>query len=364
MLHALPRILAIVLTVLFLTHEAFAAELPTIRLGTTFILNNTSMLVAMKKGDSYVQDGYSLHEILYKEKYELRKDGKAVAILDFIYGKGGADIAMTMGQGNADMGVFSLCAALSAQDKGVKIKLVSPYILAVGALTVHKDIPAKDLDEFVAYIKKSDKPVKIGYHSPDSAPILITRSSMASLGLTSTDDPYNTKAQILYVNLKGLGNVQASLASHQVDAFSAPVPHPQLAEQNGYGRILRQLRELPPDGKWAEFPCCTVSATETFLAEHPELVQHVVNFLAASGAWCTAHPDEASELAGSMLGLDPKNCRSALPVYISVMTESWLKGVEASLKVLNETGYIKNRLKDKKFADVKNELLDMSFCKK
>lgn len=357
----------LVLALLFLAIGALqvqAAEVPTIRLGTTFILNNTSILVAMKKGDSYVQDGYSLHEILYKEKYELRKDGKAVAILDFIYGKGGADVAMTMSQGNADMGVFSLCAALSAQDKGVKIKIVSPFILAVGALTVHKDIPVKTFEEFVAYLKNTQKPVKIGYHSPDSAPILITRSSMASLGLTSTDDPYNTKAQILYVNLKGLGNVQASMASHQIDAFSAPVPHPQLAAQNGYGRILRELRELPPDGKWSEFPCCTVSATETFIRDHADLVQHVVNFLAASGKWCTANPDEASTLAGSMLGLDPKNCRSALPVYISTMTESWLKGVEASMKVLDEIGYIKNRLKGKRFDEVKDQLIDWRFAQK
>ena len=166
------------------------------------------------------------------------------------------------------------------------------------------------------------------------------------------------------MHLKGLGNVQASLASHQVDAFSAPVPHPQLAVQNGYGRILRELRELPPAGKWAEFPCCTVSATETFIAEHPDLVQHVVNFLAASGKWCTANPDEASVLAGSMLGLDPKNCRSALPVYISSMTESWLKGVEASMQVLDETGYIKNRLKGKSFDQVKDQLIDWRFCRK
>ena len=186
---------------------------------------------------------------------------------------------------------------------------------------------------------------------------------MASLGLTSTDAPYDTKAQIQYVNLKGLGNVQASLASHQVDAFSAPVPHPQLAVQNGYGRILRELRQLPPDGKWAEFPCCTVSAAEAFLAQHPDLVQHVVNFLAASGRWCTANPDEASTVAGSMLGLDPRNCRAALPVYIAQMTESWLKGVEASMKVLDETGYIKNRLKGKSFAEAKGDLIDFRFCK-
>ncbi|MCR4666622.1 MAG: ABC transporter substrate-binding protein [Desulfovibrio sp.] len=364
MLKFLAKPLAAALLFLLSSMSASAADLPVIRLGTTFILNNTSILVAMKKGDTYVQDGYSLHEIIYKEKYELRKDGKGIAVLDFVYGKGGADVAMAMSQNNADMGVFSLCAALSAQDKGVKIKIVSPFILAVGALTVHKDIPAKNLDEFVDYIRKSGKPVKIGYHSPDSAPILITRSSMASLGLSSTDDPYDTKANILYVNLKGLGNVQASLASHQVDAFSAPVPHPQLAVQNGYGRILRELRELPPDGKWAQFPCCTVSATETFLGAHPELVQHVVNFLAASGKWCTANPDEASTVAGSMLGLDAKNCRKAMPVYISQMTESWLKGVEASMKVLDETGYIKNKLKGKTFSDVKDSLIDFRFCMK
>ena len=96
---------------------AVAADLPVVRIGTPFIMNNTSIFVAMKKGDSYVQDGYSLHEIIYKEKYELRKDGKPVAMLDFVYGKGGSDVALSMSQGNVDIGVFSLCAALAAQDK-------------------------------------------------------------------------------------------------------------------------------------------------------------------------------------------------------------------------------------------------------
>ncbi len=63
-------------------------------------------------------------------------------------------------------------------------------------------------------------------------------------------------------------------------------------------------------------------ATKAFLAQHPDLVRHMVNFLATSGRWCTANPDEASTVAGSMLGLDPKNCRATLPVYISQMTES------------------------------------------
>ena len=93
------------------------------------------------------------------------------------------------------------------------------------------------------------------------------------------------------------------------------------------------------------------------------MIQHFVNFLAASGKWCTEHPDDATAAAGSMLGLDPKSSREAMPVYISKMTDSWLKGVEASMKVLDETGYLKGSLKGKTFEQVKDSVLDMSFCK-
>ncbi len=341
--------------------SALAADLPEIRIAQSLLMNNTSALVPIKLGDSYVCDGYSLHQIIFKDKYELRKDGKPIAIVDFIYGKGGADNVMSMSQGNADMGIFSLPAALAGIDQGIKIKVISPYILAIGALTVHSSNPATTLDEFVEYIKKSEQPVKIGYHSPTSAPILILRSSMASLGLTSTDDPYDTKADILYVNLKGLGNMQASLASHQVEAFVGPDPNPQLAVQNGYGRILRQLRQLPPDGKWTEFPCCTMTATETFIESNPELLRHMVRFLNASGVWCTEHPDEASKIAGDMLGLEAKTARESMPVYLNTMTPSWLAGVEANLRVLDETGYLNGQLKNKSFEEVRKSIIDTRF---
>lgn len=339
-------------------------SLPTLRVTNSLLMNNTSLLVPMQMGDKFNCDGYSLSPVIPKDKYEFRKDGKAIAIIDFYYGKGGADDVMAMRQGNADVGIFSLPAAVAGIDSGAKIKVISPYILAIGGLTVHKDNPSQNLDEFIDYLKKSEKPVKIGFHSPTSAPILILRSVMNTLGIPSTDDPNNMNAKILYVNLKGISNVQPALASHEVEAFVAPDPQPQLAVQNGYGRLLRTLRELPPDQKWKDFPCCTVSATEDIIDRNPAIVQEFINFLHCSGGWCTKNQEEASKIAGQMLGLDEKAARTAMPVYLDEMTPGWLTGVQANVKVLDESGYLKGKVKGKDTDEIKKILLNDQFMEK
>lgn len=338
-----------------------AADLPVLRFTYGPSLNETSFIVPLVKGDAYVRDGYSMHPLIPKEKYEFRKDGKPLAVVDIVFGKGAADMAMLIGQGHADMGVFSLCGAIAAIDQGIKIKVVSPYILATGGLAVHTSVPAKTWDEFIAYIRQSKTPVKIGYHSPTSAPILILRNALASEGLTATDDPYDAKADILYVNLKGIPNMQPALASGQVDAGVGPDPFPQLAEQNGYGVYVRALRQMPPDNKWANFPCCVMSASEKFIEQHGDLVEAMVTFLNASGKWCTENPVEACRISGAYLGLDPEAGKATLPTYLHTFTESWLAGAAGSLKILDETGFINGTLKNKTFDQARDAIIDTRF---
>ena len=63
---------------------ALAAELPVIRVDYIFTTNHTPFMAAMSLGDELVVNGYSLHPVLPKEKYELRKNGKPVAMLDIL----------------------------------------------------------------------------------------------------------------------------------------------------------------------------------------------------------------------------------------------------------------------------------------
>ena len=354
-------VVAAALMALLAVPAAFANELPVLRFSFAPSLNETSFIIPLVLGDEYVRDGYSLHPLVSKEKYELRKDGEAIAILDIVTGKGAADMAMMMGQGHADMAIFSLSGAIAAVDQGIKIKVVSPLVLATGGLAINSNIPAKTWDEFIAYIKNSETPVKIGYHSPTSAPIIITRGAIASEGLTSTEDPYDSDADVLYVNLKGYTNLQPAMASNQIDGAVGPDPFPQVTVERGYGTYIQELRKMPPDGKWAMYPCCIIAASDAFIEKHEDLVRAMVKFLNASGDWCTENQEQAGMIAGEMLGMEQDTSKTVLPTYLREFNESWLEGAAGFLKSLDETGYISGELKGKDFKDVQSLILDTRF---
>lgn len=362
MLNKLTRsTVAAILLLMLMAWPALAEELPVLRFAYAPSLNETSFIVPVMQGDEYVRDGYSFHPLVAREKYELRKDGKALAIVDIVSGKGASDMAMMMGQGHADMAIFSLSGAIAAVDQGIKIKVVSPLVLATGGLAVTKSIPAKTWDEFIDHIKKSKTPVKIGYHSPTSAPIIILRGAIESEGLKSTEDPYDSTAQVLYVNLKGYSNLQPAMASNQIDAAVGPDPFPQITVERGYGTYIRELRKMPPDNKWAMYPCCIISASDAFIKKHEDVVRAMVKFLNSSGDWCTENQQEAGLIAGKMLGLEQDTSQMVMPTYLREFNQSWLDGAAGYLKSLDETGYINGELKGKKFDEVQPLILDPRF---
>ena len=361
MLKKFPQaVVALVLLSLFSIPLA-AAELPVIRFAYAPSLNETSFIIPVMLGDDYVRDGYSFHPLVPKEKYELRKDGQALAIVDIVSGKGASDMSMMMGQGHADMSIFSLSGAIAAVDQGIKIKVVSPLVLATGGLAVTDKVPAKNWAEFIAYIKDSKTPVKIGYHSPTSAPIVILRGAIASEGLSSSEDPYDSQAKVLYVNLKGYSNLQPAMASKQIDAAVGPDPFPQITVERGYGAYISELRKMPPDGKWAMYPCCVISASDAFIEKHEDVVKAMVKFLNSSGDWCTENQKEAGMIAGKMLGMQEDTSALVMPTYLREFNESWLEGAAGFLKSLDETGYINGVLKGKEFKDVQPLILDTRF---
>lgn len=364
MLKHVVRIPLSALLLLGLAFSAFAEELPLFRYSFAIGSNETSFIVALAEGEGYVRDGYSLKTVVPREKYVFMKDGKALANLDIVMGKGGSDIAVLMGQGHTDFGTFSMSAAIAAIDQGVKIKIISPYVLATGGLVIQSSIPVKTWDEMIAYIKKADKPVRVGYHSPTSAPILITRGAFADAGLTTTDDPYDTKADVLYVDLKGWSNLHPAMASGQIDIVAGPDPFPQVATDRGYGRYIVEFRKMPPAGKWINYPCCAIVVTEAYMKKEPELVQAMVNFLHASGVWCTENPAEAGKIAGEIQGLDAEASAKLMPTYLNAFTESWMNGAAFYIKTFDELGYLNGTLKGKTFDEAQKLILEQKFLKK
>lgn len=358
------RTAALAVFLVAIAGSAVAQEkLPVVRTGYIFTTNHTPLMAAMALGPEMTVDGYSLTPLIPKEKYELRKDGKPLALLDILVVKSGSETSTLFAQKHLDMALCSITAVLSGIDKGVPIKIVSPVVLASGGLVVLNDSPVNTWKDFVAHVKAAPVPVKVGYHSPNSAPIIILEAALRSEGLKLSGDPNDTAADITLVDLKGTSNMLPALAGRQVDAVVGPEPFPQTAVFRKSGRIVEELRAMPPDNKWQHYPCCVVSASDTFRTDHPELVEHFVRFIGAANRWCNDNPEIAGKVGAAWIGLPEEVGAMQRLRFLSEFTPSWKDGVDGYLDVLNRAGYFKGSLKDRNLEQAADILIDDRFIR-
>lgn len=248
-----------------------------------------------------------------------------------------------------------------AIDKNTPVRIVSPLILASGGLFVHKDVPVESWEDFITHVKEAKEPLRIGYHSPNSAPIIILRGALDAEGVVYTNDPFDLNADIVLVDLKGTQNLHPALVSRQVDGAVASDPNPQTAEFRGYAKYIKPLRQMPPNDRWAEYPCCVISASQELIDSRPDVVQHVVSFINASAKWCTENQEEAGVILANWMGIDPKIGKMLRPVYLQNFTDSWKNGADGYLGELNKSNYFKDALKEKSFGEAEDILVDYRF---
>lgn len=94
----------------------------------------------------------------------------------------------------------------------------------------------------------------------------------------------------------------SALASGAIDGYIIGEPHAAKAEMDGYGRVLLQMRDA-----WPNFISCVLVVRQEMIDERRELVQELVNGIAASGEWLdedrttgAQHRKDAAVVAGKM----------------------------------------------------------------
>jgi NitT/TauT family transport system substrate-binding protein len=75
-------------------------------------------------------------------------------------------------------------------------------------------------------------------------------------------------------------------------AFIAWEPFPSLAEYENLTETLLLSGEI-----WPRHPCCAVAASNSFLAEHSDIVQQVIDIHKRAEEWIVANPAEALDIA-------------------------------------------------------------------
>ena len=161
------------IAVLGLCSMSVAAELPAFKTGFIFTTHHSTFQVAASRGEAFRDLGVYLKPLVERESYELIKDGKPIAILDLVVAKSGSETATLFAQKHLDMGIASITAIMAGIDKGTPMKIVCPLQTEGMALVVPKDSPLTSWESLLQRVKDSKEPVKIGFHSPTSAPKIV-----------------------------------------------------------------------------------------------------------------------------------------------------------------------------------------------
>lgn len=346
---------------------ATAAEkkVPVIRMAYGLTTHQQAFTIALQKAEGFKDFGVYFKPVVEKEKYDLYKGNERIARFDVIVTKSGAEAASLFAQGHLDLTTNSFPAMLSAIDSGTPIKVLAPLQADGIAMVGRVDSPVNDWDSLMTFIKQAKMPVKLGYHSPTSAPKILIEAALFEAGLRLTGDANATKkeADVLLVDLKGIANFNPALTSGQVDFWVAPAPTPQVAVLKKQGKMILDLKTLPPAGKWDNFPCCVTAAHVNIIEKHPDVLKAYIDLLTKSSAWCSNNKAESDELSAVWFGVPVEATRMSEMTFSTDPSEKWFRNASLYPDMLNKMSQFKKQLKGKTLEQAKDIVFDFRFVK-
>ena len=363
----MKRFMFTLMLCLFITIPVYAAEkkVPVIRMAYGMTTHQQGFTITLQKAEEFKDFGVYFKPVVEKEKYDLYRGKERIARFDIIVTKSGAEAASLFAQGHLDLTTNSFPAMLSAIDNGTPIKVLAPIQADGIAMVGRIDSPVKDWDSLMAFIKEAKMPVKLGYHSPTSAPKILIEAALFEAGLRLTGDANATKkeADVLLVDLKSVANFNPALTFGQVDFWVAPAPTPQVAVLKKQGKMILDLKTLPPAGKWDHFPCCVTAAHVNIIEKYPEVLKAYMELLTKSSEWCNAHKEEADKLSAVWFGVPVEATRMSQMTFSTDPNEKWFRNASLYPDMLNKMKQFKNHLKGKKLEESKDLVFDFRFVK-
>lgn len=346
---------------------SFAADkdVPRLSVGYIFTTHHTPLMVAAARGEAFKDSGPYFKEMVPREKYELfAADGTSLAVINFLVSKSGSETTTLFAQGRLDLGLASSTAFMSGIDKGAKMKILCPLHVDGMSMVFPPDSTVNGWAGVEKYIKDSDRPVKIGYHSPTSAPRVVFESALDKAGFKITEDANDTEADVLLVDLKSTSNFIPALTGKQVDCWVGPAPHPAVSEYKKVGHIGLDSRDLPPKGDWEDFPCCVLGASDKLIASNPAVVQALTDLMTVTCKWCNENKVETAKISSEWFGVPAPAVERSSIVYTTNPTANWLKGEQMFLSMLQRMNKFKGALKDPTLEAATPILFDFSFVNK
>ncbi|MDP8240161.1 MAG: ABC transporter substrate-binding protein [Candidatus Hatepunaea meridiana] len=359
-------LLTILITVLGLSLiSCEKAEVTVLKVGHVGHDHHTALYVAALNGDLFKKDyGLYLEEVRPKQLYRLIDGKKVICELELYKAGGGSKMPTDMAQGIFDVGFGGVAAVAFFVDKGTPMKIISPLHSKGDMLVVGKNVPAKNWDEFVEFLKNRKEPLRVGFKTPKAIALLIFEGALREVGIPYTRDAKNRKAKVLLTNLKSAKHLNPALQNEIIDAYVCNNPFCAIAEDKGIGTCIADLNDLPP-GLWKDHPCCMIAAMENVIVEKREELVKFLELIVIATDYINANQRIAIKSASKWIGTSIAVEEKSIPTsgYLTKPNKVWLSGIYTWAHSMEELGHLKGQLKGKNDNEINKSLLDLSLIK-
>jgi NitT/TauT family transport system substrate-binding protein len=342
------------------------ADVPMLTVGHVGHDHQIALYIAALQGERFIEQyGTGLRPVRQGEIYDLIDDGQTLARLRLVKVGGGSKMPAAMARGEIGIGLggISSVARLADSQATRDVRIIAPLQADGDMLVLAADSPVNDWAGFAQALKTRDKPLVIGYKAPMATALLVLQAALDAEGLswTTRDEP---GAKVILQNMKGGKNAIPLMASGSIDGFVMNQPVVALTVDKGLGKVVADLRDLPPAGRWHDHPCCCVCATGEVIDNHPAALEALLKTIHIGTDFIARKPDRAAELAAEWIRTPPAVEKQSVPTiaYQSRPDATWRKGMETWAAMMQAKGFFTGRFKAMTPAEVVDDLCEMRFA--
>lgn len=313
-------------------------------------------LMVMAKNWELFQEKFNMYMKPLTEGrfYDFYHDGSKMAHIKIIPTKKGPDVEKLVAQGSVDIAISGTQAILMSVDKGIETELISPLQTAGNVFVLKKELPVNTWAEFISDVKSKRRQFKIGMPGPHTVAAIIFRSALDYEGVSYTEDAADKNADILFINMKGHGNLIAALTNDIAQGIIGAQPYPSVTIDRGIGKQVLNLQDAPPANRWLGHACCSLEATGSFLKRHGQLADKLIELLAVSVMVTNRDKEIAAKSCAAWLGVDQsvENVAMKSLNYSTEPTRQWKNSVYTYVEIMDKMGMLTGKLKGKRGTEI------------
>ncbi len=118
---------------------------------------------------------------------------------------------------------------------------------------------------------------------------------------TQTNNMTSGTTQVGVLYSAGVGPMPNLLATNQIDGYIAWQPFVQIGLDAKIAKLVALSQNFPPEGKWADHPCCVVTARDDLIAGHPDFVNTMSALTILGDQYVTDHQEESADIMADWL---------------------------------------------------------------